>query len=243
MALLEGDDYWIDPLKLQKQLDLMDSNPRLSMCGTAVRCVQMDSDGSEIELPSPFRHRVPKPEFGIEDFLGGYPMHSSTIFLRRNLSESPAWIGQAFNTDVCVFALQTQHGPAGYLTDVTSTYRLHQGGVWASKTPYERHRSFQRTSDLLNQHFAGRYIRQLRQWEHADAQAALNTLIEHRAYLQAAMLFTSSALRVLPYSKVFLQFRYGLRVAGSRATAPLRKLRMSLGLRTRLRRVFSNQQH
>ena len=38
-ALCEGDDYWIDPLKLQKQVDFLDNNPEYGMCFHNVRVV------------------------------------------------------------------------------------------------------------------------------------------------------------------------------------------------------------
>ena len=43
IAILDGDDYWTDPLKLQKQVRFMDQNPDIFICGHAVR--QIDAGG------------------------------------------------------------------------------------------------------------------------------------------------------------------------------------------------------
>ena len=37
MAICEGDDYWTDPLKLQKQVDFLEDNSEYGMCYTKVQ--------------------------------------------------------------------------------------------------------------------------------------------------------------------------------------------------------------
>lgn len=44
VALCEGDDYWIDPLKLQKQVDFLESHPDYGMCYTRVKRYSQDKN-------------------------------------------------------------------------------------------------------------------------------------------------------------------------------------------------------
>ena len=43
IAFLEADDYWIDPLKLEKQVDFMEKHPEVSMCFTATKHIESSS--------------------------------------------------------------------------------------------------------------------------------------------------------------------------------------------------------
>ncbi len=44
IALCEGDDYWTDPLKLQKQVDFMEANPEYSLCFHNAKVIYQDED-------------------------------------------------------------------------------------------------------------------------------------------------------------------------------------------------------
>ena len=57
-AVCEGDDYWIDPLKLQKQIDCIEQHPEYSMVFTNNRL--LDKEGNklkEIIIPAEFNTR------------------------------------------------------------------------------------------------------------------------------------------------------------------------------------------
>ena len=91
IAWLEGDDYWRTPQKLQKQVALMEANPHYSMCGTKTQFVTTSTEGIERdagELEPP----VLKAEYDLRDFLTRYPMHTSSMVIRRELVEFPDWL-------------------------------------------------------------------------------------------------------------------------------------------------------
>ena len=44
IAYLDGDDYWTDPLKLQKQADFMDKNPGCTICFTKAESIVLEGE-------------------------------------------------------------------------------------------------------------------------------------------------------------------------------------------------------
>jgi glycosyltransferase involved in cell wall biosynthesis len=238
IAWLEGDDYWRTPQKLQKQVTLMEANPHYSMCGTKTQFVNTSSDGIEKDA-GVLEPAMLKPEYDLSDFLTGYPMHTSSMVLRREFVEFPDWLdGLVMLRDTCVFALCAQKGPVGYLSEVVSCWRIHPGGIWTTKSAADQLQRNQKAIDLLDAHFGGRYHRLLRSREYQVWWTFFRSLAERGKYREARRLYWESAsrlVRLMPLKVLALGWAaYG----GYWCLNRWNQLTMSLAIRTRVRRLI-----
>ena len=86
IASLEGDDYWIDPHKLEKQAALLRNEPRFIGCTARIRCV--DQDGRPVRgKPDWIRQ---KRIFTLRDFDGIHLPGQASSLMRRNIFREPA---------------------------------------------------------------------------------------------------------------------------------------------------------
>jgi len=238
IAWLDGDDFWRTPQKLQKQVALMEANPHHSMCGTKTQFVTTSSDGVEKDA-GVLEPAVLKPEYDLADFLTGYPMHTSSMLARRELVTLQDWLNHAgMLWDACVFALYAEKGLVGYLGEVMSSWRIHAGGMWTTKSAANQLQCNQKAIDLLDAHFGGRYHRLLRSREYQVWWTSLRSLAKHGKYREARRLYWESASRLvwlMPLKVLALGWAaYG----GYWCINHWNQLTISLAIRTRLRRLI-----
>ena len=79
IAQCEGDDYWIDPLKLQKQVDLLESNINCSLCCTGYMIKYLDGKQKEV---SKGRLYI----FDLNEWLKGWITKTLTVMLRASMT-------------------------------------------------------------------------------------------------------------------------------------------------------------
>lgn len=86
IASLEGDDYWIDPQKLEKQAAFLRESPGFIGCTSRIRCV--DENGRAIRgKPEWIRQ---KRVFTLADFDGVHLPGQASSLMRRNIFRTPA---------------------------------------------------------------------------------------------------------------------------------------------------------
>lgn len=129
IAFCEGDDYWTDPYKLQKQADYMERHPECTLCFHNGVVLDVATNGQKSILPpsgayQKYYHGSDwKYNAGEMVLLNSLPT-ASLFYPKRLLEHVPQWYHTAFAGDICVVFLCTQAGYAHYIDEVMSVYRL-----------------------------------------------------------------------------------------------------------------------
>jgi glycosyltransferase involved in cell wall biosynthesis len=131
IALLEGDDYWSSPLKLQKQVEFLENRRDCALCFHNVRILgEPEPAREELHHTQPMRAK-----YDIEDLLGGNFMHTCSVMFRSGLfGDFPRWYFKCPMGDWPLHILNAQHGRIGYLDEVMAVYRKHGKGAWSAQT-------------------------------------------------------------------------------------------------------------
>lgn len=156
VALLEGDDYWTDPSKLQKQVDFLDTHPDCAICFHNVTVVSEDGNQPPWLYCSPDQKAIST----LEDVLRFNFLPTRAVVFRRGLfGEFPSWYQTMGIGDWPHNILNAAHGNIGYLDEVMAVYRKHGGGVYTSRSHDRRFDDIVRMYDAFSLHFEHRYDR------------------------------------------------------------------------------------
>lgn len=156
IAVLEGDDYWTCPHKLQKQVDFLDSHPECVICFHNATVFYENKDKSITSCNHCSENQ--KEISTIEDLLLVNFIPTVSVMCRRDVvCEIPDWLYELGLGDWPSHILKAQYGNIGYINEVMAAYRIHSGGAWSSKSRDWQLKETIKTLEYLRVHLDLKY--------------------------------------------------------------------------------------
>ena len=131
IAMCEGDDYWIDPYKLQKQVDFLETHPEYVFSFHDSIILNQRTGEKRMRIGD----RQIENTVDLKSLIIQNNIPTASIVFRNFLdyAQLPDWIGKISKGDYGLCVLLAEEGPGKYLPEAMSVYRIHEGGVWSSK--------------------------------------------------------------------------------------------------------------
>ena len=126
IAMCEGDDYWTDPYKLQKQVDFLEANEDFSICFHRMKII----NGIRISL-SNYNPKYQKEVSDIKHLarVGNF-LHTASVVFRKPKESFPDWLHDLPIGDYPLYLFNAQFGKIKFIKEVMGVYRIHEGGIW-----------------------------------------------------------------------------------------------------------------
>ena len=128
VAVCDGDDYWNDPYKLQKQVDFMDKHPDYTICFHPVSVFW--NNGEQPDSIWPGKHEL--KDISLDKLSKQNFIPNLSVMYRwqpDGLDVIKEWPEHIYPGDWFLHLLHAKHGKIGYLPDVMARYRRHSGGI------------------------------------------------------------------------------------------------------------------
>jgi glycosyltransferase involved in cell wall biosynthesis len=138
VAVLEGDDYWITPHKLEVLSDLLQRYPECTLCFH--RTIRLDEEFGLASVHPEFRDGATPDFFTARQLVSSNVIGGlSTCMYRRNvISRLDPGLWSLKFREWPFNIVMAREGLIGYVPEVMSIYRAHPGGIWSRKTAAER---------------------------------------------------------------------------------------------------------
>ena len=143
IALLEGDDYWTDPYKLQKQVDFLEANPEYAICFHRAK-LKVENG---VQINDQFVGPEEEKDLFIEDFILSNPVPTVSAIFKNVLHENfEDWESKMPFGDLLIYTkiLKITNLKAKYIPDVMGVYRIHDGGIHSGSFANNKLKTFEK---------------------------------------------------------------------------------------------------
>ncbi|MCC5915624.1 MAG: glycosyltransferase family 2 protein [Balneolaceae bacterium] len=130
IALCEGDDYWIDPKKLEKQVALMEENPQYVLCVGGYTRFNQESCETRVII-----EKSKGFEFTLKEMRFKWLTKTLTALFRREVVNEFDFKAYNHRRDIHLFYHIVKNRRAFYMAENMGVYRIHRDGINSMKDP------------------------------------------------------------------------------------------------------------
>lgn len=179
VAYCEGDDYWTDPCKLQKQVACLEANPQYAICAHET-CIKDNSGSNRLfrDLHKDSFIPLNRERYTFEDALAGNLFHISSMMYRNKDIYLPSWISRISACDMVLFKVLAREGDIYVMPEIMSVYRDHSGSLTNSSKEY--------SSVIRFYELSIKVLRLINRYWNREHQAMIYPLIS-RYYVESAL--------------------------------------------------------
>jgi len=200
LAFCEGDDYWIDPYKTQKQFDFLEANKDYNTCVGRYKFL-FETTQNFVANRELFDFRKP---LSLKNYLAFNFAHTTTFFIRNNF-KLPKWVDNwVFSVDQCLIIYGTQEGKIKYFEEFLSVYRMHEKNQTSAASAGSHSDNNLRFLELVNKDLGGKY------------EYLINNRIKLNTYYWNMVQQSNPLMKIILKARYLFQRWYGIKILAKR---------------------------
>ncbi len=211
MAICEGDDYWVDDCKLQKQIDFLDKYKDYSLCYTRFKTFYEKTKAFALDLNEEhFINNETAIEFNFKTLQKGWHIGNQTLVFRNSHFDYSVYLKYESVRDIHVLTHLLKNGKGKCLNFIGAVYRVHPSGIHSSATVYEGFKKgYECHKEIYlnnkgNQILKGRYLHSFQNFIRAN--------IKEKKLLKAALLSVELFFLQMSVMSLLKNFRQILKI-------------------------------
>ena len=152
IALCDGDDFWSNDQKLQKQISYLENHPNLSGCYHKVGQV---NENDEIICSDMGYPPIRREQYSL-DYLLRYGVFSPvlSVVFRNRENVAPDWFKKSLIGDILLHTGNLLHGDYGFIDEVMGFYRIHSQGLSSGAPRKETVKISIQAFQLMGKHYS-----------------------------------------------------------------------------------------